>query len=108
VPEQKPTTEVWQLQKEKLAGPMLAQSNPVLPDASAQSKAADDGMVWRITWISTRDKNFKEQADRLARDGWEPFAMATYPVTEFKRGETVDQHYIFFAYRRKFPQSFVP
>lgn len=97
------------VQKEKLPShDLFAQNKPVSPNAPPPSETASDAMVWRISWISNRDDDFKDRADGLAREGWEPFAMATFPVSETRRGDPVDVYYIFFAYRKKFPKSFVP
>lgn len=97
------------VQKEKLPShDLFAQNKPVSPNPPPPSETPGDAMIWRITWIFNRDNDFKDRADELAREGWEPFAMVTSPVSETRRGDPVDIYYYTFAYRKKFPKSFVP
>ena len=94
------------VQKEKLPSrDLFAQNKPVLPNTPPPSEAAGDGMVWRVTWVRTSRNNFKDEAIKLEDEGWEPFAMASYPVTN---RDGVDVYYIYFGYRKKFPKSVAP
>ena len=92
------------VQKEKLPSrDLFAQNKPVSPNALPPS----DEMVWRVNWISTNEKDFKDQLKNYEDAGWEPFAMTTFPKTETRDGgdSRINVYHYVFAYRKKFPKG---
>ena len=94
------------VQKEKLPSrDLFAQNKPVLPNTPPPSESAGDAMVWRVTWVSNQEKDYRDQRNKLQDEGWEPFAMSTTPVI-YSNGSQYT--YVYFGFRKKFPKSVAP